>query len=138
VLADKRLNLIHLDDTCRSDGFPELPAKPRMKEPDGSGVASVTERKNFLSVSISAHTRVVAGSMYPPKMSGVIGSHILAASTVTCISPAGAANAVIPYRIVAALATDAVTNFRWLIVMLFPLISRTDEAFPLPDINQTR
>jgi hypothetical protein len=32
---------------------------------------------NFLSVSISAHTPVVAGSMYPPKTIGFTGAPIL-------------------------------------------------------------
>jgi len=48
------------------------------------------KRVGFLPVSISDHTRVVAGSMYPPKTSGLTGSPIAVASTVIRKSPDGA------------------------------------------------
>ena len=64
-------------------GLKGSPMKRRMKEFAGAGRASVTGCANFLSVSISAQTRVVAGSMYPPKTSGETGPPTCAASIAT-------------------------------------------------------
>src|SRR5579862_8282032 len=97
----------------------------RRKNPVGSGVgAPVTGRPNLRSVNISAQTRVVAGSMYPPKIPGATGAPNFVASIPTSMFPAGAANAFTPWFEKAAPATDAVTNSRRFIVMLYLLFSR--------------
>src|ERR1035441_3240944 len=51
------------------------PAAPR--PPCAAAVAGTIAFANFLSVSISAQTRVVAGSMYPPKIIGLTGAPAL-------------------------------------------------------------
>src|ERR1039457_7651788 len=55
-----------------------LNGSPRPRNPEGAGAGAgwvlTTGMANFLSLSISAHTLVVAGSMYPPKIIGSIRS----------------------------------------------------------------
>jgi hypothetical protein len=94
-----------------------------------AGVAAAIGFANFLSVNISAQTRVVAGSMYPPKISGVIGSPGLAASIATWMFPAGAANAFLPWFNIAAPAMEAVRSSRRFIGML-SLLLPTHLALP--------
>ena len=53
----------------------------------------MTRLKNFRSDSISAQTRVVAGSMKPPNTSGVMGGPVRVASMVAVTGCAAAAPA---------------------------------------------
>jgi hypothetical protein len=87
-----------------------------------AAAALVMGLANFLSVSISAQTLVVAGSMYPPKMSGVIGTPTFAASIATWMFPAGAANALPPCLKTSAPATEAVKSSRRFIGMISLLV----------------
>src|ERR1022692_985639 len=91
------------------------------EEFSGAGWALTTGLANFLSPSISAHTLVVAGSMYPPKIIGLIGLPLLAASIATWMFPGGAANAFLPCLNVAAPAIEAVRSSRRFIGMVFLL-----------------
>jgi hypothetical protein len=59
------------------NGCPRKRPKPPGCAVDG---ASAIGFANFRSISISAHTYVVAGSMYPPKIRGLIGSPRIDAS----------------------------------------------------------
>ena len=104
-------------------GLNGSPRKRRKGEFDGGGAASVTGLANFLSVSISAHTCVVAGSMYPPKISGLIGSPLFDASMETLRLPDGSAKAVILCCNRAAPATEAAMNSRRFIVISYLLWS---------------
>src|ERR1035438_7788782 len=79
-----------------------LNGSPRPRNPEGAGAGAgwvlTTGMANFLSLSISAHTLVVAGSMYPPKIIGSIGLPILAASITALVFSWGAGNALLPFR----------------------------------------
>src|SRR5271157_592363 len=88
----------------------------------GAAWALTTGLANFLSPSISAHTLVVAGSMYPPKIIGLIGLPLPAASIATWMLPAGAANAFLPCFNMAAPATEAFRSSRRFICMLSVLV----------------
>src|ERR1035438_10233591 len=92
------------------------------EEFSGAGWALTTGLANFLSPSISAHTLVVAGSMYPPKTIGSIGLPLLAASIATWMFPAGAANAFLTCFNIAAPATEAFRSSRRFIGMLSLLV----------------
>ncbi|MGA2721895.1 MAG: hypothetical protein ABSG79_05710 [Bryobacteraceae bacterium] len=98
-----------------------LNGSPGKRNPEeefaGAGWALTTGPANFLSLSISAHTLVVAGSMYPPKIIGLIGLPLLAASIATWMFPAGAANAFLPCFNMAAPATEAFRSSRRFIGM---------------------
>jgi hypothetical protein len=121
VLAHKWPHSVHLDVPAGPTGLNGSPIKRRKGEFDGGGAASVTGLANFLSVSISAHTCVVAGSMYPPKISGLIGSPLLDASMETLRLPDGSAKAVILCCNRAAPATEAAMNSRRFIVISYLL-----------------
>ena len=110
-------------------GLNGSPGKRRKGELTGAGAASVTGLANFLSVSISAHNCVVAGSMYPPKISGLIGSPILDASIETLRLPEGSAKAVIPCCNRAAPAIEAAKNSRRFIGISYLLRSWSARSF---------
>ena len=67
--------------------------------------------------------RMVAGSMYPPKIIGLTGLPIFDASIATWMFPPGAAKAVIRCCNTAALAAEAAKNSRRFIVMSYLLVS---------------
>ena len=111
-------------------GLNGSPRKRRKGELVGAGVASVTGLTNFLSVSISAHTWVVAGSMYPPKISGLIGPPLFDASIETLRLSDGSEKAGIPCCNRAALAAEATRNSRRFIGMSCLLVSGLARGFP--------
>ena len=78
------------------------PLRPNPPVGAAGSAFDVTRLKNFRSCSISAQTRVVAGSMNPPNTSFVMGGAVRVASMVTATGCAAAA----PTRLTAAAAVS--------------------------------